>query len=389
VSNKLKLDSHTGLRGIAALMVVCDHYVTWCSPYDPVQGPWIIERILGTGGMGMSVFFTLSGFVIAYNYASFDWKSRPIGTVSVFAWLRFSRLYPVLLLFIILIVMQGFARQQLGDWYHRVTGIVLLAGQSLYPIKAAGNMLESSPYNVSWSISTEVGLYAIFAAAITVLRLSQARFGQMATRWAVAVAVTYLVIIAALSFEPAYVAAVIDKLPVVGEPITRADEIHWFFYVSPYCRFYDFLFGWAAALVVIAKSELFDRLAPVFAAGLLLLVFFYLFVLPFSFEVFQCWAAPLLAGVMASGSQTAFVNRLLSARWLVFVGEVSYSLYLFHVFMVRLVILPGNNPFSMREFGVFAFAFSLSLLLAISAAAGLYVVVEMPAQRFLRKLVAR
>jgi hypothetical protein len=81
-----------GLRGLAALLVAGAHYMT-------MEGGAPLSEIVQTlTGLGMTLFFVLSGFVIHYNYNATI--TRP-GGLRLFFVARFARLYP---LYIILIL---------------------------------------------------------------------------------------------------------------------------------------------------------------------------------------------------------------------------------------------------------------------------------------------
>ncbi|HKO08050.1 MAG TPA: acyltransferase family protein, partial [Alphaproteobacteria bacterium] len=97
---KPPIASLTGLRGIAALFVVINHYSVWCAAYDPATTNGYIAWLFDTSEVGMTLFFTLSGFVITYNYYDFGWGRTPIGSLLRFIYYRISRLYPALLVFL-------------------------------------------------------------------------------------------------------------------------------------------------------------------------------------------------------------------------------------------------------------------------------------------------
>lgn len=58
--------------------------------------------LIGAPAYGMTLFFTLSGFVMAYNYFDLQWDRAPVRSTMRFAWLRFSRLYRLLFVFLII-----------------------------------------------------------------------------------------------------------------------------------------------------------------------------------------------------------------------------------------------------------------------------------------------
>lgn len=75
----------TGLRFVAAFYVFLFHiHIRWPLANDP-----FLNNILGQGAIGMSLFFMLSGFVLAYRYAD--------GRTSLKDYLtnRFARIYPI------------------------------------------------------------------------------------------------------------------------------------------------------------------------------------------------------------------------------------------------------------------------------------------------------
>lgn len=101
MAQRATIDPLTGLRGIAVLLVVMNHYFYWCSPYKVDKVPGWIASLFETADLGMTIFFTLSGFVIAYNYFGFGWEQSSFATAARFMYLRFSRLYPALLVFML------------------------------------------------------------------------------------------------------------------------------------------------------------------------------------------------------------------------------------------------------------------------------------------------
>jgi peptidoglycan/LPS O-acetylase OafA/YrhL len=70
-----------------------------------------------------------------------------------------------------------------------------------------------------------------------------------------------------------------------------------------------------------------------------------------------------------------------------FVGEISYSLYLFHPLSPRFGAAFTGSSFSWTLFPYFLIAFALTSFCALIFAFGMYRLVEMPAQRALRGLL--
>ncbi len=78
------------LRGLAALCVVLLHLPLWHSVFD--------LNFLHNSTLMVQFFFVLSGFVIFHSYGEKITSTRDAGR---FMWLRFGRLYPVHLVFLI------------------------------------------------------------------------------------------------------------------------------------------------------------------------------------------------------------------------------------------------------------------------------------------------
>src|SRR5690242_14121324 len=98
-SNTSEIRALTGLRGVCAVWVMLFH-AFFCAPFFGTPLDWV----LSAGHMGVDVFFVLSGFVLAYNYADATWTARSYGA---FLRKRFARIYPVhafmLLVFVVVV----------------------------------------------------------------------------------------------------------------------------------------------------------------------------------------------------------------------------------------------------------------------------------------------
>src|SRR5580658_5309266 len=80
-----------GLRFFAAFFVVLSHYSHFVLNDEKVQNN-LTDAISTLAGLGMALFFVLSGFVIHYNYK--DVCATPGGNKRFF-FARFARLYPL------------------------------------------------------------------------------------------------------------------------------------------------------------------------------------------------------------------------------------------------------------------------------------------------------
>ena len=145
-----KLDALTSLRFFAAAMIVVAHA-------HPLFGSLGIANAAPLG-QGVSFFFVLSGFILAYNYPELEGRKA----VRRFWLARFARVWPLhavmLLLWIALIF--NFDRH---SYFPGVEGLARLGANLLLLQAWVPLSLWSLSFNgVAWSLSAEFFFYAVF-----------------------------------------------------------------------------------------------------------------------------------------------------------------------------------------------------------------------------------
>jgi peptidoglycan/LPS O-acetylase OafA/YrhL len=380
-----ELKSLTGLRGVAALLVVIAHYSAACAPSPEIAQSFIPFLSPVRGELGMSVFFTLSGFVIAYNYSRLPWRQTPLLSLCRFFWLRISRLYPLLILFMLILfsISEGYVKRVESNPLLSLASFSVFFGV-IYPTQFAPGDILASSWNLSWSIYTEMAMYLFFSIWMIVW----SRCGRLSRRLLLILMIFYVAGIGGLCWYKNVFLELTMHLPITAAPLEPSDTIRWFFYVSPWSRIVDFLWGALAAVALnqnyFCRSFYREILALCLLAAIILGGVDRIDGAHQYFE--QLLIAPALAALMVGAREASPLNQLLGSRVLVGIGEVSYSLYLTHQFAPRIVF--QTSDFNM---GILAYAanLGLSLIFALSLAAGLHKVVEMPAQRWLRSLMWR
>jgi peptidoglycan/LPS O-acetylase OafA/YrhL len=90
---------------------------------------------------------------------------------------------------------------------------------------------------------------------------------------------------------------------------------------------------------------------------------------------------------MAGASSDSITNRLLSGRAIVYVGTISYSLYLFH-YVTPPLALHGRHfdSFTPTAASFHMINFAASLALAIIFSTGVYTLVEVPGRKWIRAM---
>lgn len=159
----------TGLRGIAAVWVLAFH--AWLLTRGlPGDGLWLVSLVGRAGYLGVDLFFVLSGFVIALNYAEERLHRSATGYVR-FLTNRFARIWPVHLVTSVLLglaILTSLAIEAplahmppISEFFISLTMMHAWA----VPVPKIWN-------TVSWSISAEWAAYLCFPlVAGAVLRL--------------------------------------------------------------------------------------------------------------------------------------------------------------------------------------------------------------------------
>ena len=153
VERRPPLPALTGLRTLLALTILMFHFTP--AGLASSRHPWLtLYPLVGIGYVFVSFFFLISGFILSYNYAH-----RPGGVRKADFWMaRFSRLYPVYLLTMLISI-----PMLLLEWHSRSHG-QFWAGFIATPLLMQGFFPHLATFwnTVSWTLSCEVVLYIAF-----------------------------------------------------------------------------------------------------------------------------------------------------------------------------------------------------------------------------------
>ncbi|MFI9309620.1 acyltransferase family protein [Streptomyces triculaminicus] len=345
----VRLDSLTGLRWYAALLVACFHFAYEETSTGASLEVSRLKEAVYAGPSAVSFFFVLSGFVLA-------WSARPRDTVAGFWRRRFARIYPSHL-----------------ATFGVATLTMIWMGTSLDPRIALANLSLTQSwipnrkewwfgYNgVSWSLSCEFLFYLSFPFVLKAIR----RFSTRGL-WVTVVMGNLCVLLA----------------PPAADRIAQGTgwDPKFMLYIFPPVRLIEFLIGIAVALLV--KNG--DWRGPGLAASLalsVLIVFGPSHIMPFDFH----WAAdtviPYTLTIAAAAradvreEPSPFRNRIT-----VYLGEVSFAFYLVH----EIVIFSTDHFLTTHHLAI-PLALHMGLVMAVSllGAILLHEYVEKPGVRLL------
>ena len=334
-----------GLRAVAILGVLLFH---------------VFPRLLPGGFAGVDVFFVISGYLI--TSILLEEIQKGIFSLKRFYLRRVRRLFPALaiVLLVILIVSPLLNPFSTSTVRSAVTWVLLLSG-NIFIWRATGDYwgpnVDENPLLHTWSLGVEEQFYLLFPLTLLLLM----RFGRRR-------AFQLLALFCLGSFLCCVVGTRVRPSAAFYLPLTRAWEL------LAGCLL---AFKARNPVAPLAKNNRSGLWAGI---GLVLIVISYATLKgDHSFPGFKA-ALPVLGSVIVigfTGRGTGAADWLLKRPAMVFIGKISYSLYLWHwpvlVFLRQISENPLLPPLLPREFtGVGCFI--LSTLLALAS----YAVIERP-----------
>ncbi len=347
----------TGLRGVLALDVVVGHLSG--ASHVPFVGRVVFHNV------AVDFFFALSGFVLGLTYAG-EAKRLAVGRYLV---ARFARIYPLylfalLLMLVLLLHWRGGAFDSEPAWRLAGEFVSQLLLLGALPVRATAGFWNTP----AWSVSAEAFCYlAIFPALYAGTAKSRAGLAPLWVALALAAALCDFLFFRAY-FNPAVLGTPSAALAygcVWWVAVVRAGTM----FVAGWLVFLAVRHGRVEARLLRAGADLIGAvcLAVVLFGGTGLVERQRLVLL-----------APLLIGCLcADGSVAA---RLLGLRPVVFLGRISYSLYLLHV---PVLLMAFHCPW--LTFGPLHLFFG-TIVAAVVLASFTHATVEVPMRRLIRSL---
>jgi peptidoglycan/LPS O-acetylase OafA/YrhL len=312
-----------GLRGVAILLVLSYHCYTHPSG----------------GFYGVDLFFVLSGFLItSLLLAEYDRTGRV--NLRAFYVRRARRLLPALLAFLIVISVALFATNQLRELEGDLAAALFYATNI---VRAVGTSKSLPLIGHLWSLAQEEQFYFVWPAALLL----------MLRRWPTKLA-TFLVamLIALVLYRLGLLAAGAAHERIYFAPDTHADPLVIGCLLAAVTRTRRVTVpGWFAAAAAIGVAALASTQTA-----------------------YSIWnlgmgttAASLLSAVLVAAAlnERSVTGRILAFRPLIWLGLISYSLYIWQQLIFKMT---GENG-------------DLTLPISIVAATASYWIVEKPFRR--------
>jgi peptidoglycan/LPS O-acetylase OafA/YrhL len=365
-SSKRELPSLTGLRGIAALWVVLYHYSVQCFPHlDAISHTYLIHK----GYLAVDMFFMLSGFVMAHVYHRSFSESVTGRNYWNFLAARIARVYPLHLLILVLFVATAIASHLTAGALRGALRDVPLEGpQSVEAFIANVLMLQGLDASKlswnypAWSVSVEFVAYLLFPFLLP-------------TIWHASDRIKF------------FVGLLLFALLVLLACLTQGNFNQWDGPITLLRCLPEFILGTLLYCAYRAAPQ--DLWLSRDAAALVIVTVIILslhFNAPDLF-ITSLFAALILTAVLNVGSFSEWAN----AGLLVWLGTISYSLYLIHGFVQ---FLAGKllDSFGVQNPAQLSISSSLVLMIAmigicLLAAHFSYSSFEIGCRKYLRKLL--
>lgn len=318
-----------GLRAIAILAVIGGH---------------VSPSLFRGGFVGVDIFFVISGFLISRIvigeklencFSAFEFYKR-----------RIRRLFPALIVVLLAVAAYGWFFLIPDEFaalgWHIVAGAGFFSNLLSYlQVGYFDPPAATKPLLHLWSLGVEEQFYIIFPAILV-----------LALRYSRGAALIALLVLTILSF---------------GLNIALVKSHPSFTFYLPLARLWEFSIGGALAYMSLHRQQPGNQnifVQNYFAAiGLLLVMAGVAFVNPKGFPGWWALLPTLGAAFLITAGPDAFVNRkILANRALVFIGLISYPLYLWYWPLLVAANRLFPNDQIMNRIGVVACSFVLAWL---------------------------
>lgn len=336
----------TGIRALFAASVFFFHSV----------GDHPLTRY---GWMGVNGFFALSGYLFGYLYRDTVWD---FGAIKDYALKRFIRIYPLY-----------FAVVLVGAWLSQSTGADILV--HLFAAHTLFSEYRTTLSSPLWTISTEAGFYVMFPFVSAFIR--RLRLSSPTKLWPPVMGLLLMLLA---------VRELVGLFLHVKSDLTGQWD-HSFWAMTAPGRFYDFAFGMIAALFV--PSKWWARIWGLIGVAIFALVIVF---------IERQGGLGIAArhpyfGWIGMGIGLAFscflpavhydkgVDRVLGNKPMVFLGEISFGVYLLH----ELLLDHGPLRYAVRWLLPNKWQWAIVMYVVVSAIAALvYRFYEQPISGWLR-----
>lgn len=337
----------TSLRFFFAFFVFLSHLSFITTNNDLYN--WFKRNIFFEGYLGVSFFFILSGFVLSYSSSKYIEDNSFKLNKKKFYLARIFRIYPLHLMTLLITVLlfYDFSTISISRF---VPNLFLL--QSFIPIQTYYYSFNSP----SWSISNEMFFYISFPFVFSFCL----KFKKTAI---------FLFFI--------FIFLLFGVKPIVSPELQK-----FIYYVNPLSRLLDFTIG---IFLFFLHQKFQHKMNNKLGVKLEItsLIVFLLFFIPhnyfdraFRFSIYY-WI-PMAFMVLVFSFQKGIISKLLSNKFLVYLGEISFAFYMIHIIVI--------NCYNLLKFNTHLFYTPvLLLIISLVLSALIFEFFEKPINNYLKR----
>jgi peptidoglycan/LPS O-acetylase OafA/YrhL len=273
----------------------------------------LFNNVFNEGFIGVSFFFILSGFIISYTY--FEKITKGIITSKEFIIARLARIYPLHILTLLLslpFAVKELSSRNAAEWWK-----VALANITLTQSFFNDEKFYFSFNELSWSVSDELFFYISFPLLVFI-------YSKLKHK-----PIIYQIII---------VIVVLQTIPVLMN-VFKNINYHRVFFIFPITRLVDFILGIMLYFLfskIKAKAEKNSFSILEFLSVLVFVVFFsFHSSVPVVYRYSVYYWIPMSLIIVVFAFQKGILSELLSNKYLVLLGEISFGFYLFHLLILN------------------------------------------------------
>jgi|GEM_PF-473557 len=341
-----EIKSLTGIRGIAALWVVFLHYFKSLNLNEDLY----VAKVFMNGFIAVDIFFLLSAFVMCLAYSEEFKKRIPTNSYLTFIKKRFARIYPAYFFWIFTFLL-AFDFIKFNFEYAKII-VNLLLIQNFFT--------NSVIYGIFWSLSSEWILYLVFPFLYYVLQKNGNNYIKMFLILACVVSLYILPSMNNYFIDFHKGVHIVPPSDFIGGVFTGVNSI--------LRCFFSYVIGINMFLLIKGYNVVNYTLVSFLKYGSLIGIF-----------VIACWGKSAETYVLTLMCSTLLITALyldrenidpfFASKTVYFLGQISYSIYLCHMFIFISTSILVVKFFSLQidtTIQTFLIVGSLVLLIPIS-----------------------
>lgn len=370
--NKNRLAGADGLRAIACLLVVWHHTAQKLNP-EGVSPLLEVLHFLGMRGeVGVSLFFVLSGCLLALPFWKAFVEKREFPSMKRYAATRAARIAPAFWLNLILVNILAVSLFNLEFSWQKFSTAFLFINSYHY-----STFFPSELNGALWSIGLEVSCYVLLPIVLYLI-FKKARTAMQAIA-GISASIVLLQVLNPVILQ----VFMTDSFQKGWQFGMDGGAKQWLPYWNIGSFFTQFLLGSLAALVIMILKQ--KRMQPrhLFDLGFLVTSFLAIGIVVFRLTpgvpdpiTQQPYVSPffalLMAAALACASQSVVVARVLDNKIFTWLAKLSFGIYLWHMVVIEFIarlFVPEFVYGGMTDIWQWVGLSSLVLIISIAIAA--------------------